>query len=381
VASLGWRPGWLARCAMVATVACVAVVTLGWIVVSTEGALDRNAVGSDFAISVWQPGRELSEGRSPLRTYTGEAHDGGSVYPPIAAIATFPFSIPRYEVARALWLLALVASLFGGLWLCGLRDWRCYLAAGASPPVVAGILYGNLSLALVLAVALAWRFRDRAVAVGLLVGLVIAMKLFLWPIAIWLAITRRSAGFATAAATVGVASLAGWWVVGFSELDGYLETMGRHAAANDQAGASVAALAAQLGLAGNQLVALAAGLAALAVAWRRRRNDLGSFAWAVAAAVLASPMVWSHYYALLLVPLALAVPTWGYAWLAPFAMFPHAAEALTGVVLSVFVALTASRRGLEEDAAQRARRTLPGGVRGPAAAQPATLRVLETPQT
>lgn len=251
---------------------------------------------------------------------------------------------------------------------------------GASPPVVAGFLYANLSLALVLAVALAWRSRDRAVAVGLLVGLVIAMKLFLWPLAIWLAITRRSAAFATAAVTVGATSLAGWWVVGFSEIGGYIETMGRHAAANDQAGASVAALAAQLGVAGNQLVALAAGMVALAVAWSRRRNNLGSFAWAVTAALLASPMVWSHYYALLLVPLALAVPRWGYAWLAPYVMFPHAAEALTGVVLSLFVALTASRRGLEEGTAMRARRALPEGLRGPASGQPAALRALETPQ-
>ena len=56
-------------------------------------------------------------------------------------------------------------------------------------------MYGNVSL-LVFAVALAWRFRDKAWAVGSLIGLAVAVKLFLWPLAVWLAITRRSFGFA-----------------------------------------------------------------------------------------------------------------------------------------------------------------------------------------
>jgi hypothetical protein len=172
------------------------------------------------------------------------------------------------------------------------------------------------------------------------------MKLFLWPLALWLALTRRLTGLAVAAAAAGVASLAGWWLVGFSELPRYLETMERHAALNDGDGVSLAALAANVGVPGSQVLALAAGLGALAVAWALRFDHLGSFAWALTAAVLASPMVWWHYYALLLVPLALAVPRWSVAWLAPYALFPHAADAAAGVAFALFVAIRATHNGL-----------------------------------
>ena len=192
--TMRWRPGWVQRCAVIAVVVALGVMTAGWTATSVERAADQGALGVDFAISVWIPGRDVARGESPLRTYSGDEHDGGSVYPPIAAIVTFPFSIPSYELARALWWIALLGCLLGGLWLCGLRDWRCYAFACASPPVVAGLLYANLSIALVLAVALVWRYRDRALIAGLVIGLVVAMKLFLWPVVLWLAITRRWAG-------------------------------------------------------------------------------------------------------------------------------------------------------------------------------------------
>lgn len=142
-------------------------------------------------------------------------------------------------------------------------------------------------------------------------------------------------------------SLIGWAAVGFDGLTEYPALMQRHAAENDQAGVSAAALAAQLGVSANQVVALAAGIVALAIAASRRRDDLATFAWAITAALIASPMVWTHYYALLLVPLALATPTWGIVWLLPFLAFPQAADAMTGAVLAIAVASWATIRGLD----------------------------------
>ena len=51
-------------------------------------------------------------------------------------------------------------------------------------------------------------------------------------------------------------------------------------------------------------------------------GDLRVFAILIGASVLASPMVWPHYVALLLVPLAIARPRMGGAWFLAYALWP-----------------------------------------------------------
>jgi len=333
---------WVGRCATIAVVVGLALVTIIWTAQTAVRAHGQSAIGMDFEISVWDPGRDTINGVDPLRHYNAEGHDGGAVYPPISSVVTLPFSLPPYELGLGIWLAALVGAVLGSLWICGVRDWRCYVAACACPPVTSGVLYGNISLLLVLGIALAWRFRSRAWLVGSLVGLIVAMKIFLWPLAVWLAITRRRFAAAISIACGGLFTLVGWASIGFVGFADYPAMIERRAADTDHDGVSVAALAAQLGIARIQTVALAVGLVALLVAYRLRRNDLSAFAWAVSAALLASPVVWTHYYALLVVPLAIAVPVWTPMWFAPFAMFPQVLDTLAGVGLSVLVAARAS---------------------------------------
>jgi hypothetical protein len=164
-------------------------------------------------------------------------------------------------------------------------------------------------------------------------------------LAVWLAITRRRFALGVTIASAGVLTLVGWGVIGFAEFTEYPTMMHRHALENDQSGVSAAALAAQLGIPWSQQVALSAGLAALAVAWRVRTNAIGVFAWATSAALIASPIVWWHYFALLLVPIALARPAWGWIWLSPFAMFPQALDAVVGMIVVLGVAVAVTRMG------------------------------------
>jgi hypothetical protein len=341
------RTAWVVRSAVLGLILSLVLVTAAWSVGQIQRAAGQAAVAEDFRTSIWDPGRAVADGRSPMRVYDGDTHDGGTVYPPVATLVTFPFSLPPYRVAAVLWVLALGCAVFGSLWLCNVRDWRCYAAAFASPPVVAGLLYANVSIMLVLAVALVWRWRDRLWPVAGVLALVLSAKLFLWPLLGWLALTRRWRAFGLSVALAGAFSVVGWAAIGFDGVLDYPSLMQRHAALNDQDGVSVAALAAQLGLATNQLVALAAGVLALVIAACVRGDDLAAYAWALTAALLASPMVWTHYYALLLVPLALAFPAWGVAWLVPYAFFPHAADAAVGVVTTVALAMwiTLRRRG------------------------------------
>ena len=56
--------------------------------------------------------------------------------------------------------------------------------------------------------------------------------------------------------------------------------------------------------------------AILALAWRRRSLTL-----AIAAALVLSPVVWRHFFVLLLVPLAIARPRLDVLWLVPIGMW------------------------------------------------------------
>jgi hypothetical protein len=58
--------------------------------------------------------------------------------------------------------------------------------------------------------------------------------------------------------------------------------------------------------------------------WRRNRPgaDLAVFSILVCASIVASPMVWPHYVALLLVPLAIARPRVDGTWFLPYALWP-----------------------------------------------------------
>jgi alpha-1,2-mannosyltransferase len=339
-------PEQLRRPAVVSLFAGLALVTSVWTVSLFMRAWQQDEFADDFATSVWRSGRALLAGDDPVRHYSGATHDGGSVYPPIANLVTLPFALPPYEVARAIWIVALAVSVLGALWLCGVRDWRCYLAAGASPPVVSGLAYANVSLLLVGLVAVVWQWRDHARRAGMLLGLVLAMKLFLWPLAVWLLITRRIRAFVVTWAALAGFSLIGWAAIGFHDITEYPAMLRRHAHEQGPDGVSVAALAANLNLPGEVLIASLAGLGAIAIAWRLRRTSLAAFSWCLSAALLASPIVWWHYFALLLVPLAIAIPRWSWSWLMPYLLFPQALDMVAGIVVALFVPLRVS---VEED--------------------------------
>ena len=58
-------------------------------------------------------------------------------------------------------------------------------------------------------------------------------------------------------------------------------------------------------------LALLAGVVAIA---RRDGGDRAAFSLAIVAAIALTPIVWLHYFALLVVPLALARPKLSWAW-------------------------------------------------------------------
>jgi hypothetical protein len=132
----------------------------------------------------------------------------------------------------------------------------------------------------------------------------------------------------SAALALGIAtaiSLASWAVIGFADLANYPELLSTLASSVESKGWSAVALGLSLGLSSAaakafSLVLAGSALAVAAVAPRERR-DLWSFTVAVAAAILLSPIVWLHYFLLLVAPLAIAFPALAPAWFIPLALW------------------------------------------------------------
>jgi hypothetical protein len=260
---------------------------------------------------------DLLHGRSPYNA-AGTGRGSAFAYPPIAAFVFAPFTLLAWGAAEVVMsTLSLVAAL-AALWLVGLRDWRCYAITGLSYPLVLEFQTANLSALLALLAALLWRYRDRPLIAGAAAGASVALKLFGWPLIVFLLATRRfrAAAFAAVFALGGI--LVPWGAVGFVGFSGYphmLQALTRHERADSYSLATVAARLTSSWLAG-QGIAYLAVVALLIVAWRTSRPE-HAFIAAVAATLAFTPIVWAHYFLLLLVALAVARPKFGVFWLLP----------------------------------------------------------------
>jgi hypothetical protein len=285
-------------------------------------------VGFDFRGTLWEPARALLDGRSIYPEPTREAVVVGNpaVYPPVFILASVPLALLPATAASWLWLVGLAAAVLASMWILEVRDWRCLALAATSPVVVHGLWYGNLTVLLVLPLALAWRYRDRARVVGIAVGAAVAAKLFVWPLVIWLLLTRRFRAAAWAAVSTVVLVLGAWALVGFQGLRDYPTLLRVVQDVYAVRSLSLSTVAGSLGASVSAAVAVAAvaGLACLGLAtWvvRRDEGDRRAFAVVVTACILASPIVWPNYAALLFVPIAITWPRLAPAWFFGYAVW------------------------------------------------------------
>ena len=310
-------------------VAFLGVLPVGVVAALAAIVVTGGRTGSDFT-TFWESGRHVLHGVSPypqlrsLPTVADRVTFSPFVYPPPAAYAMVPLALLPFGAASVLFLLLGLFSLVLSLRLLGVRDWRCYGAAFLAEPVFAAAGNGTISLLLLLGAAAAWRYRDTAVRLGLLVAAVTVLKLFLWPLWLWLLYTRRFAAAAMSAAAAATVTLGSWALLGFAGFHEYPRLLGRLThlvgpngyslyALERAAGASHAAAQVGLAVAGVVLVA--------AVARVRPHGDATSFSIAVGATLLLTPILWPHYLVLLLVPVALARPALSALWLLPVAFW------------------------------------------------------------
>jgi hypothetical protein len=275
-----------------------AAVVVGMFVV----AIRTGPLAWDFRNELYPQTKDLLDGTNPYP---------GALWPPLATVVAMPFTVLPSEAAGVAFALTGLACMALALWLVGIRDWRVYGAVGLWPPVLGDIRIAHLTPMLCLLCALVWRLRDHQTGAGAALGVAGGLKFLLWPLGVWLLATGRVRAAVVGALVAAVSLLS---VAAFAPVDDYVRTV--HAVADrfDQDSYTPFGLLSQLGLSTTIAhgVSYALGGALLVLTWR-----WGSFALAIAAALVLSPIVWLDFYALTAIPLAIARPRFSMVWLIP----------------------------------------------------------------
>jgi Glycosyltransferase family 87 len=317
---------WAALVAVPAVVAAVCCVSF----------VRRGVSQPDFG-AFWLAARAVLHGHSPYASLAS-LPPGPSRgyepygYPPLTAFLLAPLAALPFLAAKLAFLAVNVGALVLALRLLGVRDWRCYSVAFVSAPVVESLATGTLSILLLLGVAAAWRYRERAAVVGMLVAAVASAKLFLWPLWFWLVRQRRRRG-AVVAVGASLASVIGLWaVIGFAGLHDYPQRLDRLTRLYGPHSYSTYALARVLGVGPGRAVEVTylIGAIALALAFFLVADDRRSLVAVLGVSFLATPIFWPHYLALLFVPVALASPKLTRVWVIPLLLWANPTAWSTG---------------------------------------------------
>ena len=260
--------------------------------------------------------------------------------------------------------IAVAACVPATLWLLGVRDWRCYVAAFLWVSVFNAVQTANVTLPLVLAAAVCWRWRERTWVTSVAAGLGIAAKVIAWPLTIWLAFTRRFRAAVGAVVVAMVVTFGLWATLGFSRLTSYPSSVDNVQSTFREQGYNFQALALDAGLPERAGVVVSFACLLLLLAgvaiYGRRGDDERSFACANVAMILATPLIWLHSFAFLLAPVALLRPRLSPIWLLPALLWfvspgtgngepwQTVATMATAAVVALVVLLVPADRSLRE---------------------------------
>jgi alpha-1,2-mannosyltransferase len=284
------------------------------------------ALATDFHQEFWPAAARLIHGLSPYAA--SWQHIGGGVafpYPPLTAIVFVPLALLPHGVADGVFTAINIAAVLLTLRTLDVRDRRVYGIVLLWPVVVDAWQAANLTLLLGLGIAWTWRKRDQPVIAGVLVAILVSLKPFVWPLGLWLLATRRYAAAAYAVASGLAINLVAWGVVGFSQLNGYERVVNEVTSAMYRRGYDLIAFAIRLGAGhttGYAITLTVGVLVALGCVYAGRRgDDQAALTLCIALCLLATPVLWTHYFALMVIPVALARPRLGALWFLPMVMW------------------------------------------------------------
>ena len=275
---------------------------------------DRLAL--DFHHEVYRQADAVVHGERAYDAPDADLSDRANFLWPMAAVLpVVPLTALPPGVADWLATALVIAALVAALQVLEVRDWRVYGVVLLWPATIEAIQTANISLPLTLLVAVMWRYRDRAAIAGIALGYGVAIKLFLWPVVVWLALVGRRSAAAIAAATAAASLLL---LLPFTSIADYVRLLRNLGRTFEHDAYTPFALLTDIGVPDTaaRAMTVALGLAVLGLAWRRRSLGL-----ALAAALVLSPIVWRHFFVLLMVPLALSRPRFDAVWLIPIGLW------------------------------------------------------------
>ncbi|MEA2218398.1 MAG: alpha,2-mannosyltransferase [Solirubrobacteraceae bacterium] len=330
-------------------------------------------VGHGFAIDFhgqfWPAGRRLLDGMSPYDLgWQDIPHDVAFPYNAVAALLFVPFALLPHALADAVFAGLCVGALALTLRVLGVRDWRVYGIVLLWQPVVSAWATANLTLLIGLGIALMWRHRDSPVVTGLLLALLVSLKLFVWPLALWLLATRRYAALGYALLGGLAMNVVAWLVLGFDQIGPYVKLLGLVTDREEPRSYTLLAFAVNHGAGRTAAYALALALAVAAgaacVVLARRGRERQALLLCIAMALVATPVTWAHYFALLIVPLALLRPRLSPVWALPLvlALCPGVAPTSWQLVLALATVAAVVAAGLRAPAVDRPALALQGAA-------------------
>jgi len=192
-------------------------------------------------------------------------------------------------------IVACVASAKGDPWPATLTLCTAF--------TITGLQLGALSPLLFVGAVFLWHLRDRPLPLALLAAPVIACKLFLAPLLVWLLLARRYRALAYASAST-LALLALSFALGPIGPASYLQVLSQIGTHEAQSGFGLigALMNARLAPGAAHATAIAVALVLFAAAhahFRRTRDERVSFCAGIVASLVLTPVLWSHYLILL----------------------------------------------------------------------------------
>jgi hypothetical protein len=305
--------------------AVFACLPVAFTLIAISSFISIHAIAGDFHKEFWPAAVRVLHGESPYvfgRYYV----DNGLAfpYPATTAVLFAPFGLLSRGVSETIFTVVCFAALFGTLRVLEVRDWRLYGLMLLWAPVVNAWQSANLTPLLAFGVALVWRYRDRPLVAGPLAALAVSLKPFVWPIGIWLLATRRYRAAVYGLVAGLLLNAASFAVIGFHQIDRYLKDASKVSDAFYRHAYTPTALALHFGAGVSVAVAIGVVVAVLVavacVVLGRRGDQLGALTLSVALMLLSSPVLWMHYFALTLVPLAIARPRLEPVWALPIVL-------------------------------------------------------------
>jgi uncharacterized membrane protein (UPF0136 family) len=326
-----------------------AVATPLWIL---GGSALKGTLALDFHGAFMPASRAVLHGVSPYSAIGSHALAVGKgfLYPPLTGYLLAPFTVLPPLAAEIVAVVLVAGTVPLILLVLGVRDWRCHAMAFLWWPTIVGIQTANLTLPMLLGVAGLWRYRDRKIVATLITGLVVALKLFFWPVLFWLVATRRYRTAGLAAVSSALLVVVPWAGIRFAGLRGYPHLLSSVSSHEGPRSYSLAALLNAVlpswtaAIAVETLVGAALLVVVFVAARRGRERD--AFALSIVAILVLSPLLEIHYLAALLVVVALYEKRFSLAWTVPLLFYgAHATVAQSAFqvvhVLAVVVATTA----------------------------------------